>query len=66
MTTNEKSTLSVQEVASYLRIGKNLAYEAIQRGEIPHNRIGGRILVPVVALNKMLAAAGSGEDAGTE
>ena len=37
-----------------LGIGKNLAYEAVERGEIPTVRIGGRILVPLSALEKML------------
>ena len=31
----EKLTLGVPEAAKRLGIGKNLAYEAIQRGEIP-------------------------------
>lgn len=38
--------LSVEEVARLLGIGRNGAYEAIQRGEIPHLRIGRRIMIP--------------------
>src|SRR4051812_48038517 len=35
-----------EETARLLRIGRNAAYEAIQRGDIPSVRIGRRILVP--------------------
>lgn len=37
-------------------IGRTLLYEAIRRGEIPHVRVGRRILVPSDALDRMLAA----------
>ena len=51
----EKLTLTVPEAAARLGIGKNLAYEAIQRGEIPSIRVGHRLLVPVAALDQMLS-----------
>ena len=51
---SEKKAVSVTEVARILDIGRNLAYEAVARGEIPSIRIGGRILVPVAALEKLL------------
>lgn len=38
-----------------LNLGKNATYAAIQRGEIPSCRIGGRIVVPVEALLRVLA-----------
>lgn len=47
MTTNTMSaTLKVEEAAHLLGIGRNQAYEAVRRGDIPSLRIGGRILVP--------------------
>lgn len=54
---NETLTYTVQETAKILRIGKNQTYEAIHRGDIPSLRIGGRLLVPVAALRKLLETA---------
>lgn len=56
---SNETTLSVQEAARVLRIGRNAAYEAVQRGEIPSIRIGRLIRVPRVALDRMLEAAGT-------
>ncbi len=42
---DEKLTQSVREAARELGIGVNQAYEAVKRGEIPHIKIGKRILV---------------------
>lgn len=50
-----KLTLTVDEAARCLGIGRNSAYEAIARGEIPVVRIGKRLLVPRVGLEKLLA-----------
>jgi len=47
-------TISVQEAARRLGIGKDLAYQAAESGELPTVRIGRRILVPVAALEAML------------
>lgn len=47
-------TMNVDQAAEMLGIGRNAAYEAVRRGEIPCVRIGGRILVPRAALQKML------------
>ena len=52
----EKLTLTVDETAKCLGIGRNSAYEAIARGEIPFIRVGKRLLVPKAALEKLLAA----------
>lgn len=54
----DKLTLTVKEAAEALGISRPTAYEAIGTGEIPHIRIGRRILVPRVALEKLLAGAG--------
>lgn len=42
------------ETAKELRLSRNGTYEAIRRGEIPSIRIGRRIVVPRVALQKKL------------
>jgi excisionase family DNA binding protein len=52
----KKLTLSVDETAKCLGIGRNSAYEAIARGEIPVIRVGKRLLVPKAALETLLAA----------
>ena len=48
-------TLTVDETAALLRLGRNATYDGIRRGEIPSVRIGKRILVPRLALNRLLA-----------
>ena len=53
----DKMALSVPEAAKLLGIGKNLAYEAVQRGEIPSIKVGSRLLIPRVALERLLAEA---------
>ena len=50
----ERATLSVVEAASIMGVSKNVAYEAARRGEIPSIRLGGRILVPRAALERLL------------
>ncbi len=52
-----KRTYSIPEIAKELGIGRSAAYEAARTGEIPTIRIGKRILVPVAALERMLAQA---------
>lgn len=51
---------TVDEAAKTLNIGLNSAYQAVKNGEIPSIKIGRRILIPVVALEKMLSEAGKG------
>ena len=53
----ERQTLTVAEAARLLGIGRNTAYEAIRRRQIPSVRIGKRILVPLAALERMLERA---------
>ena len=50
----ERRTLTVTEAAEALGVSRNKAYDAARRGEIPTIKIGKRILVPVVALERML------------
>jgi excisionase family DNA binding protein len=52
-------TISVPEAGRRLGLGKNAAYEAAGRGEIPVLRFGRLLRVPRVAFQRMLAEAGS-------
>jgi excisionase family DNA binding protein len=54
--------LTIPEVARLLRIGRNSAYEAAQRGELPIVRIGRRVLVPRLAFERLLAGDVSERD----
>ncbi len=56
---SEQRTYSVMEAARILGISRNSAYEGVRRGEIPVIRVGGRILVPAAALNRLLGIEGT-------
>lgn len=56
----DRQTVTVAEAAAALGIGKNQAYAAAHRGEIPAIRIGRRLLVPRAALEQMLALGAGG------
>ena len=51
----DKLTLSIEETAKILGIGRNLCYDRVKTGEIPVIKIGRRLLVPRAALEKLLA-----------
>ena len=51
----ELGTTSVVDAAKRLGIGRNQAYEAAHRGEIPVIKIGCRLLVPIAALDRLLS-----------
>ena len=59
---SEPKTQSIDDAAKELGIGRNAAYAAAKRGEIPTIRIGNRILVLREPLKRMLAG-GSGSEA---
>jgi excisionase family DNA binding protein len=50
-----RATMSVEEAAAYLGIGRSAAYGACREGRIPVIRLGRRILVARAALDRMLA-----------
>lgn len=50
-------TVSVEEAARLLGLGRSAAYEAARRGELPTRRLGRRLLVPVPALLEWRGAA---------
>jgi len=55
-----KKTLSVPDAGKrYFDLGRNASYEAARRGELPVIRIGRVLRVPIIALERMLAEAGS-------
>jgi len=51
----QRMTVTVEEAATILGVGRNKAYEAARNGEIPTIRIGKRVLVPRAALKRLLA-----------
>jgi len=52
---DEPKTLTVPEAGRvYFDLGRNASYEAARRGDIPTIRIGRRLRVPVIALERML------------
>jgi excisionase family DNA binding protein len=58
MSNLERLTLTVDEAAALLGLSRNLAYAGVASGEIPCVKIGRRILVPRLALERLLAEAG--------
>jgi excisionase family DNA binding protein len=54
MITSERMTYSVREAAELLGLSKNSAYQACLKGEIPHLKIGKRILIPRAQLERLL------------
>lgn len=50
-------TVSIVEAAHLLAIGRTLAYEAARRGDLRTIRVGRRVLVPVLAIEELLAQA---------
>jgi excisionase family DNA binding protein len=54
-------TITIEEAARLLGLGRTAAYEAARRGQIPSRRLGRRIVVPVPALLAWLQSSeGSG------
>jgi excisionase family DNA binding protein len=47
--------LSVEEAGELLGISRGLAYELVRKGELPSLRLGRRLIVPLAALESMLA-----------
>jgi excisionase family DNA binding protein len=62
----EKLTLTVDEAAAALGIGRTLAYEKCRTGELPSLKIGRRILISRVALQRMLEECGAAKRATVE
>jgi excisionase family DNA binding protein len=59
MVTEEKLVYTIPEVSALLGISHIHGYLMAKRGEIPTIRLGRRIVVPKVALEKLLDCAGN-------
>ena len=59
-------TYSVEEAAKLLGISRAFAYKCIKSGEIPHIRIGGRILVSKSALHLFVDGPRAAAEAPTQ
>jgi excisionase family DNA binding protein len=57
----DKLTYTVGETSKLLGLSRNSTYEAIRCGQIPNIKIGHRILIPRVALLRLLNAGGYDE-----
>lgn len=57
MVTTEKLVLTVPEAGELLGVSRVHAYLMVKMGQIPIIKLGRRIVVPRVALEKMLANA---------
>ncbi len=62
VTTDDRLIYTVEEAGKLLGIGRSAAYEAARSGEIPVIRIGRRLLVSKIALDRMLSNAGQSSD----
>jgi hypothetical protein len=55
----DTKTMSVPSAGKlYFGLGRNGSYEAAKRGEIPVIKVGARLRVPVIAMERLLAEAG--------
>jgi excisionase family DNA binding protein len=50
----ERLTYTVEEASRLCGVSRGVGYEAARRGELPTIRLGRRLLVPKVALDRML------------
>jgi excisionase family DNA binding protein len=54
----QKRTVTIQEAAKILGIGRDQAYTAARLGQLPVIKIGKCLLVSLPALNRMIEEAG--------
>lgn len=54
MTNNQPLTLTVEQAAQVLGIGRSTAYELVRSGDLKHIRLRRRIVVPVAHLGDRL------------
>ena len=61
MDANTAATLTVDEAHALIgrnKISRGALYQALKRGEVPHLRLGKRILIPRYAFTQWLQLAG--------
>ena len=51
---SDREYLSVKEFKDRLGVSRNLIYEQVRKGVLPSVRLGGRILIPVDALELLM------------
>jgi excisionase family DNA binding protein len=51
-----RATITIEQTAQLLGLGRTAAYDAAKRGELPTRKLGRRLLVPVPALLSWLEA----------
>lgn len=52
-----EATITIEQTAELLGLGRTAAYEAARRGEFPTRRLGRRVVVPVPALLEWLGGS---------
>lgn len=52
---HHRKTYTVTEMAAVLGIGRTAAYEAVRTGQVPALKIGKRVVIPRVALERLLS-----------
>ncbi len=57
MESSESIVYTVKELSKLLHLSRNSVYQGILTGEIPHIKVGKRILIPRVALERFLNEA---------
>lgn len=57
------ATYTIDQVAEMLGVGRKLVYESCDRKEIPHLRLGRKIVFPKAAIDRWLDSAGDVQDA---
>jgi hypothetical protein len=55
---SERLTYDVVEASRILGLSRNATYQACLTGQLPHLKIGKRILIPKIIISRMLAEAG--------
>ena len=58
----QPATVNVETAARILGIGRQTAYDLARQGKLPALRLGKRLVVPKLALERMLAEAGQHGD----
>jgi excisionase family DNA binding protein len=52
-----QATITIEQAAQLLGLGRSAAYDAARRGEFPTRRLGRRLVVPVPALLEWLGVS---------
>lgn len=59
-TSEERLVLNVEECATKLGVSPNLVRKMLKHGKLPYIKAGDRWLIPIAALEKMLAEVPAG------